>query len=76
MAALPVFLLLCLAVTGLCEHLHKRIINGNDAAHGSHPYMVAIMKKGKHWGVWYHHCGGTLISRDWVLTAARCTKYR
>jgi len=46
-----------------------RIVNGRVSQRGSWPWQIAIYKKGK---VFHFHCGGALISRRWVLTAAHC----
>ncbi|XP_017273787.1 serine protease 27 [Kryptolebias marmoratus] len=43
-----------------------RIVGGVDATKGSWPWQVEIQKSGN------HACGGTLITNDWVLSAAHC----
>ncbi|KAL7524441.1 hypothetical protein ACHAXR_000572, partial [Thalassiosira sp. AJA248-18] len=44
---------------------HKRIIGGEKAEDGGFPYAVYLQYFG-------HSCGGSLISRDVVLSAAHC----
>jgi len=46
----------------------KRIVGGEEAVPHSYPWMAALFVDGK----WF--CGGTLISDEWVLTAAHCAK--
>ena len=43
-----------------------RIIGGQEANKGSHPWMAAIWTDGK------FKCGGSLLNNEWVLTAAHC----
>ncbi|KAI8521425.1 protein kinase C signaling [Branchiostoma belcheri] len=45
-----------------------RIVGGRPARPGSWPWQVAMLDK-EYFG---HFCGGTLISPQWVLTAAHC----
>ncbi|KAJ6665110.1 hypothetical protein lerEdw1_005341 [Lerista edwardsae] len=44
----------------------SRIVGGNEVQQGSHPWQVSL--KRNH----YHFCGGTLVSSQWVITAAHC----
>jgi len=46
---------------------YQRIINGTDADPEQFPWQVALIIDNTYF------CGGSLISSQWVLTAAHCT---
>ncbi|KAM5296728.1 kallikrein-7-like [Glossophaga mutica] len=48
------------------QDTEDRIINGVPCPRGSHPWQVALLKGSQ------LHCGGVLVSPQWVLTAAHC----
>jgi len=49
----------------------KRIVNGTEADINEYPWQVGIVEKGQT----TVFCGGSLISDQWVLTAAHCLQY-
>ena len=52
--------------TKFCEGPSAQIVGGEEATAHTYPWMAALFVDGKYF------CGGTLISDEWVLTAAHC----
>ncbi|NXV46390.1 OVCH2 protein, partial [Uria aalge] len=51
-------------------NLFTRIVGGNQVKQGSHPWQVSLKRRQKHF------CGGTIVSAQWVVTAAHCLSDR
>ncbi|GFR73873.1 class A Scavenger Receptor (SRCR domain) with Serine Protease domain [Elysia marginata] len=58
------------------EPVRSKIVGGNVVPHGKYPWQVGIrlvisrLANGSYFDS--HHCGGTIISEHWVLSAAHC----
>uniref|UniRef100_A0A8D0B0R0 Ovochymase 2 n=1 Tax=Salvator merianae TaxID=96440 RepID=A0A8D0B0R0_SALMN len=48
----------------------SRIVGGVQVHQGAHPWQVSLKRNNQHF------CGGTLVSHDWVITAAHCVVSR
>ena len=46
----------------------QRIVGGAPVDKGEYPFMVSLQNNSSHF------CGGSLIAKNWVLTAAHCAK--
>ena len=51
----------------LDDQIMGKVVGGYDSRLGDWPFLVGIYRNGQ------FHCGGSLIHRQWVLTAAHCT---
>lgn len=44
----------------------NRVVNGSEAGDGQFPYQISLRR------FELHHCGGSIITRRFILTAAHC----
>uniref|UniRef100_A0A669E0B4 Peptidase S1 domain-containing protein n=1 Tax=Oreochromis niloticus TaxID=8128 RepID=A0A669E0B4_ORENI len=63
--SLLLILLIFVSVCGTAP-LNGRIVGGEDAPPGHWPWQVSVQLRGNHF------CGGSLINKEWVMSAAHC----
>ncbi|XP_076651457.1 trypsin alpha-like [Halictus rubicundus] len=49
--------------------MNGRIVGGEATVIEQAPYQVSLQRQG------YHFCGGSIIAKNWVLTAGHCVSY-
>lgn len=48
------------------RHMDSRIVGGTNADRKTWPFIVSLSYRGSHF------CGGSIITAEWVLSAAHC----
>ncbi len=63
-----VVLALCLVCSVFAQDRHLTIINGTNAEPHAFPFIISLQNEGTHF------CGGSLINKNTVITAAHCVR--
>nr|AKR52929.1 chymotrypsin-like serine protease [Ctenocephalides felis] len=69
MANFVLFTLLALVSVASSKYIDPRIIGGEDAPEGSAPYQVSLRNRDLE-----HFCGGSILNKRWIVTAAHALK--
>ena len=64
------------ATCGIQATSSDKIIGGTDAVPGSWPWMVSLHFLSDFDFTYDHVCGGSIINKYWVVTAAHCVDSR
>ncbi|MEM9773565.1 MAG: serine protease [Chloroflexota bacterium] len=59
-------------LNGLEKEFQSKIVGGTAASPAEYPWQVALVSASQSNVFFGQFCGGSLIARDWVLTAAHC----
>ncbi|KAF5287637.1 hypothetical protein FQA39_LY15840 [Lamprigera yunnana] len=62
------FLLMTIMAVAKGTMFESKIVGGADAGEGQYPFIVSI----RYFGSAEHVCAGSIISQEWVVTAAHC----
>jgi secreted trypsin-like serine protease len=52
------------------------ILGGDEATPGELPWQISVQRQEKDGEPWLHTCGGSIIDKNWILTAAHCVDTR
>jgi secreted trypsin-like serine protease len=68
--------LLDIAIERSKNHMNDRIIGGSIAHYSDNPWQVALVYSGSQNNLTAQFCGGSIIEKHWVITAAHCIDQR